>query len=320
MSLGTGPIPVLFLAFNRPRLVREQVSRLESADESIRLYVAVDGPRAHRVDDVTAVRECHEILASCALTSGERTLIRTDNLGCGRAVSQAISWFLEAEPCGIILEDDCLPEDEFWPFMRESLDAYEGDLRIGHISGTNFVPEGHIEDPGSRARLSKYPNVWGWATWRNRWCGYQLRGVDATYIAGLERMTRLEKSYWLWAFGNSYSGDIDTWDYQWIAHNWRNRRLSLSSNRNLVRNVGGESGAHATGKHLPPETASLVAADFASLPLCTASEPDILADKWEMRHRFKVGLGSEVRRRGRQVVRAPFKAQRRRLRRSDPWV
>jgi len=36
-------------------------------------------------------------------------------------MSEAISWFFEHEPEGIVLEDDCLPADSFWGFVRLGL-------------------------------------------------------------------------------------------------------------------------------------------------------------------------------------------------------
>jgi homospermidine synthase len=43
------------------------------------------------------------------------------NPGCKYAVSSAITWFFENEENGIILEDDCLPNQSFFGFVRNYL-------------------------------------------------------------------------------------------------------------------------------------------------------------------------------------------------------
>ena len=67
-----------------------------------------------------------------------RTLFRTNNLGCKKAVSSAIEWFFEHEEEGIILEDDCVPDHSSFKFCNKLLKRYRDDRRIMAISGDNF--------------------------------------------------------------------------------------------------------------------------------------------------------------------------------------
>lgn len=307
------PLPVLLLSFNRPEHVRLQVSRLEASPIELRLYVAIDGPRPQRQDDTEAIAECLRLLKASSLFSDQRALLRQANLGCGRAVSEGISWFFSQEVSGVILEDDCIPLDGFWAFARESLDAFESHPTVGHISGSNFVPEGFISNHGARARLSRYPNVWGWATWRDRWSGYQLRYQGSPVLPGLGHLPPLERSYWKWAFKEAYSGTIDTWDYQWIAYNWLKGRRSLATNVNLVSNIGWQAGAHSNGHNSPPMVASLRNANSGCLPLCDSAEIDVLADSWEVKNRFGVSAFSAARRFARRFA-PPLVTQQLRLR------
>ncbi len=302
MPVKDPPLPVLLLAFNRPEHVRAQISRLEAAPIGLRLYVAIDGPRPDRPDDTEAALECLRLVRDSSLYSDKRALIRSANLGCGRAVSEAISWFFSCEASGAILEDDCIPHDEFWGFIEESLNRYRDCPSVGHISGTNFVPGEFISNHGARARLSRYPNAWGWATWRDRWSGYQLRQQATPVLPRLTDMSPLERAYWRWAFNSSFSGIIDTWDYQWIAHNWLRGRVSLTTNLNVVSNVGWQYGAHSTGRHVPPKPESLEVVDFARLPLCASGKVDSKADKWEVGNRFNVTVLSTARRCARSLA------------------
>ncbi len=85
------------------------------------------------------------------------------------AVSGGIKWFFENEEEGIVLEDDCLPNEDFFRFCDSLLEKYRFDTRIMHISGTNLVSKKFSNDT---YYFSKYTNVWGWASWRRVWVSY----------------------------------------------------------------------------------------------------------------------------------------------------
>src|SRR5689334_9315101 len=112
--------PVLLLIFNRPDTTALVMEALRRARPS-RVYVAADGPREGMGEDERcerARRIATEVNWPCEI----KTLFRKCNLGCGRALSGAIDWFFEHEEQGIILEDDCVPSQSFFPYCAELLD------------------------------------------------------------------------------------------------------------------------------------------------------------------------------------------------------
>ena len=107
--------PVLLLIFNRPDITLRVFEQIKLAQPS-KLYIAADGPR----DNVPTERElcdaARDILNFVDWECEVKTLLRDINLGCKYAVSNSIDWFFENEEEGIILEDDCLPNDDFFSF------------------------------------------------------------------------------------------------------------------------------------------------------------------------------------------------------------
>lgn len=283
-------VPVLLLGFNRPEFLRRNLQSLERLGDGIQLYAALDGPRPGRSEDVAAIGHCRELLARSNQTSRDRVLLRERNLGCGRAVSDAITWFFSHVTEGVILEDDCLVSQEFWPFARRALAALRSDSSVGHISATNFVPPELISDVHSLARLSRYPNVWGWATWRDRWEGYKLQCDWSTVRRNLEALPPLERLSWSLMLQSASVGLVDTWDYQWMLHNWAAGRLALSSNINYVQNIGVNQGAHRSKRTRTLETHSISPLDRLQSPLLSSLEVDVRADEWEARYRFDTTL------------------------------
>ena len=127
-----------------------------------------------------------------------KTLFREKNLGCGVAVSEAISWFFEHIEQGIILEDDCLPNNSFFEFCDTLLDIYRDNSQVSAISGNNFqqYPMALEED----YYFSAFPSSWGWATWRRAWEGFEFNIDSWAIIDKKELMESLikEKSYKKW--------------------------------------------------------------------------------------------------------------------------
>jgi hypothetical protein len=71
-----------------------------------------------------------------------------------------------------------------------------------------------------------------WPEWR-RSAGFRDRLPDAD-----------ERRYWSEIFKRTYAGEIDTWDFSWVATVWARGGLVATPNVNLVSNIG--FGAEAT--------------------------------------------------------------------------
>ena len=163
--------PVLFLIFNRPETTEIVFSVIRKA-EPPRLYVAADGPRPDYPNDAESCEIVRAIATDVNWDCKVKTLFRDQNLGCKLAASKAIDWFFEQELEGIILEDDCLPDQSFFWFCQELLGKYRDDTRIMHIGGTNF--QFGKERTKYSYYFSRYAHVWGWASWRRAWKFYDV--------------------------------------------------------------------------------------------------------------------------------------------------
>ena len=130
--------PVLFLIFNRPdttALVFKQIRILKPAH----LYVAADGPRINMPGEKQLCKDVRSIvLGGIDWDCTVETLLRDENQGCKLAVSGALDWFFEKVQEGIILEDDCLPDQSFFPFAEQMLEKYRDNENIIAVNGCNY--------------------------------------------------------------------------------------------------------------------------------------------------------------------------------------
>jgi hypothetical protein len=238
--------PILFLVFNRPDLTEEVFETIRNRQPS-RLYVAADGPRPHKSGELQLCAETRKIVERVDWDCDIHKLYREQNLGCGRAVSTAITWFFEHESEGVILEDDCLPDASFYPFCSEMLKRYRDNEKVGSVSGNNFLPPGmRVAAPYS---FSKYAQIWGWASWARFWKNYdfELSGEEEEWEEIIRRVNPIEyhARYWLEVFRAMKSGLLDTWDYQVIFSAWKRGFVHLYPGRNLISNLGyGETATH----------------------------------------------------------------------------
>ncbi|MBC7535649.1 MAG: nucleotide-diphospho-sugar transferase [Ferruginibacter sp.] len=289
--------PVLFLIFNRPDTtiqVFEQIRKIKPAF----LYVAADGPRSTKPGESETCQQVRSLVLNgidwdCKLI----TLIREENLGCGRAVSEAISWFFGQVEEGIILEDDTVPDLSFFRFCEEMLQKYKTDDHIIAINGCNFNFSG---EASTSYFLSKYMNVWGWATWKRvaDKIDYNMRSWNKQ--SKLQFLwSRLRSSltdfdldwfrYWRNNFDAVSSKKIDTWDYQWQYHQLLHNMNTVVAGRNLVINLGfGEGATHTTRQTHLASNMRLEKLSFPLQPLLTnidsRYETEVVKPVWHMLH------------------------------------
>ena len=247
---------VLFLIFNRPDTAEQVFGAIREARPP-RLYVAADGPRADRPGETEKCARTRAIIDRVDWPCEVHRLFRDENLGCGRAVSGAIGWFFEHEPEGIVLEDDCLPHPDFFPYCEQMLDRYRDDPRVMFISGRNYLFDGAGERPADGCPpvsyyFSAFNHVWGWAAWRRTWEVYDFT-LSTKTPGQFDRVVRRYFSdkhairFWNIIFRKMKLGMIDTWDYQFTISLWFAGGLSVIPYTNLVRNIGFD--AEATHTH-----------------------------------------------------------------------
>ena len=138
-------IPILFVIFNRPDTTQRVFDEIRKQQPKF-LYVAADGPRIERADDPEKCIKTRSIIDQIDWECDLKLLFRDENLGCGKSVYTAISWFFKNVEMGIVFEDDCLPHPDFFQYCKELLLKYKDTKIIKWISGNNCdIKSAHTE-------------------------------------------------------------------------------------------------------------------------------------------------------------------------------
>lgn len=237
-----------FIIFNRP----EQAARVFDAIAQARpkvLLVIGDGPRPNVLGEAEKVAKCRELLKGINWPCEVATNFSETNLGCRNRVSTGLDWVFSRVEEAIILEDDCLPSQDFFNFTNEMLERFRDDERVGSISGSS--PRLKIDNKRESYYFSSFPAIWGWATWARVWKKYDasIPNWPDKKVSGLVHDVLGTKSaigFWKQSLDDVQAGRIDTWDYQLSFLHWTEEYLSVIPHRNLVTNIGFGPGATHT--------------------------------------------------------------------------
>jgi len=275
--------PVVFIIFNRPDTTARVFEEIRRA-RPLKLLVIADGPRLDHPEDANRCAATRAIVEQVDWPCEVLKNYAETNLGCKRRVSSGLDWVFDTIEEAIILEDDCLPHPTFFRFCEELLDRYRLEPSVMTISGNYFHGRNHR--PTCSYFFSHYDHCWGWASWRRAWQHYDcdmsqwpaLRDTDwlLTYGDGNRDFQR----YWTRVFDMTFTGKIDTWNYQWKFSCFVQDGLSILPSKNLVKNIGfGQNATHTRGDggwigRLPLES--------ISFPLEHPKEiaRDRVADRW----------------------------------------
>ena len=238
-------IPILLITYKRPKYLKKVLTRIKKIKPSV-LYIYSDGPK-NLIED-SDVQKCRKIINNINWCSVKKKFNKS-NEGIEEVPKLAINWIFKNVTKAIILEDDTLPEVSFFEFCRKLLKRYENKKKISMISGSNLALEhsGRIKES---YYYSKYSNIWGWATWRDRWNSYdkKMNKWPSFKKSKLKNICYLNNEYLWWKkmFNLTYKQKSKNWDYQWTFQNFYKKRLSIVPKNNLISNFGV---ANAHGKN-----------------------------------------------------------------------
>lgn len=241
-------VAVLLEFFNRPSTFNKVFEQVRIARPTT-LLLYQDGPREGRGDE-ERIAQCRAIAESVDWPCTVHRKYQEKNVGCDPSGFIAQSWaFSIVEKC-IILEDDCVPCQSFFPFCKELLDKYENDDRINIICGMNNT--GVTERIADDYLFTIKGSIWGWASWRRvaktwdpdyTWLDdpETLKRMKEFYHNDIEFDDIVERTHQRRATGKAY------FEYILGPAAWRDRRYNIVPKYNLISNYGPDEGGTHCG-------------------------------------------------------------------------
>lgn len=228
--------PVAIVFFNRIEPLKKLVARLCEVRPP-KVYLISDGARSGRVGEAEKVAQCREFMMNLPWPCKIINNFAERNQGCRSRVTSGLDWLFEQEERAIILEDDCIPEPEFFLWVEKMLDRYADELKILSIGGTNLRPQ--LCNQRYDVVFSKYAMIWGWATWRRAW-----QKNDKDLLLFRDACERHHFKRWLgkwraelyWRYLLTHVKT--SWGYRWAFTHFVNEAYCVLPPVNLVENIG----------------------------------------------------------------------------------
>ncbi len=278
------PVPVLVIGFNRPERLSSALAAVAASNPKS-LYIAIDGPRSET--DTSAVAATRAVAEAMTGPFETHLRFRDNNLGCRLGVIDAVSWFLNAEQAGIIVEDDSIPDNSFFRFAAELLERFRCDQGVLSIAGESRVPLSHTNSEWSY-RFSYMGPAGAWATWRDRWLSFIDSRIDlslwrtASALHAAESATTLQTAHWTAMMLANRTRVVDSWAYPFMIHGIANGMLTATPNVNLVEDTGvGSDARHMSSTDPLAQEATALAFPLRHPPFVAV---DRRAEEWSDEH------------------------------------
>ena len=231
-------ISVLILFFNRPDHLSEVFAEVRKAQPA-RLFLYQDGPRNEK--DLPGIEACRKVVEEIDWECEVHRKYQERNYGCDPSEYLSQKWAFSLTDKCIVLEDDDVPSQSFFPFCKEMLDRFEHDERITMVAG--FNEDETTEDVPDSYFFTSVFSIWGWASWRrviDQWEGDYafLNDEYATQqLQELVRQRRYRKVFMDMCRQHRNSGK-EYYESIFWASNLLNSGLAIMPTKNMINNLG----------------------------------------------------------------------------------
>lgn len=233
-------VAVLLIFFNRPGCFSKVFEQVKKARPS-KLFLYQDGAREGNEKDAIGVAKCREIALDIDWECELHTKFQEKNYGCDPSEYIAQKWAFEHVDKCIIIEDDDVPSQSFFPFCKELLDKYADDQRINMICGMNNLET--FDSPYSYL-FTETGSIWGWATWKR-----VIDEWEPKYDLLDDEFSKKKLISYLKQQGANPEGRSKTWYYNkssGVEHyetinglcQYTNHRLNIVPTKNMILNIG----------------------------------------------------------------------------------
>jgi len=233
-------IAVLMLFFNRADSFSKVFAEVKKARPS-RLFLYQDGPRGEK--DMPGIEACRQLVSDEQIDweCEVHRMYQEKNYGCDPSEYISQKWAFSITDKCIVLEDDDVPSQSFFPFCKEMLDRYENDERITMVAGFNS-DEVTLDIPYDYFFTSVF-SIWGWASWRrviDQWDEHYSFLQDKFNMRQLETLIK-QRNYrndTIKMFRDHQATGKAYYESIFWASMLLNNGLAIMPTKNLINNIG----------------------------------------------------------------------------------
>lgn len=280
--------PVALVVFNRLDCVIEVFEKIRQAKPE-KLYIISDGAREDRAGEEEKVKAVREYIENhIDWECNTQYNYAEKNMGSKYRIYSGLNWVFSQEEQAIILEDDCIPSNDFFRYCQELLQMYEDNPDIWMISGINVYRKQNSKEQYFFARFSE---IWGWATWKRAWSQIDIE-MDSWWETRKNGSIKYAYDFfsyrcYLREADHQVKGKRDAWDIPWRYSMFLHHGVGIVPRENMISNIG-------CGREDASNTTEPVDDDFsygAALTFPLKKQEKIVVDKKYDRACLSKGAG-----------------------------
>ena len=236
--------PIVLFVYNRPKhtkLVLDALALNFGAKDSV-LFIYADGPKPGiTAEQQQSMDETRILVQSETRFKKTTVIVRNVNYGLFRNVSEGVSEVLGLYGKVIVLEDDTLPAPGFLKFCNDGLIMYQNSPNVYSVNGYQHP----INTNRFETILLPFTNVWGWATWSEKWGLLDPSPVELELMRNnnfVKSRFNLADYDFVHMFENKKS-----WAIKWYFKVFSYNGLNVFPTQSLVVNIGFDGSGENSG-------------------------------------------------------------------------
>lgn len=237
-------IPIVLFTFNRYDHTKKVLEALKINKIDL-LIVYIDGPRNDQ--DYKESNKIHNYVNSIEWC---QTIVNRseNNKGLARSIKSGLNEvFLEYSEA-IILEDDCVPTEDFYEYMKYNLEKYRNTKKIMCINGYKY-PYKLPSNYKYSTYITEIATSWGWATWKDRWQSFndshEYYGRLIRNKKFVKRVNNINEGL-IPMLKFQFIGIVNSWAIFWTLNIIENNSYCIAPTNSKIVNIGMDgSGTHS---------------------------------------------------------------------------
>ena len=222
---------ILLFSYNRPSHLKRVLISLEHYKEK-NIFIIVDGPKNKK--DQLIQNELKKVMIGDHKIK-INYIFRKKNLGLAKSIVKALDYFSKKYHYLIIIEDDCIPRKEFFPYIKKTIKLNMKNKSIGAICGYQ-LPDLHEKNFGDlNLYLFNYFIPWGWSILSQNWKLFrkEFKNVILKNKKNFKLPSNLKK-----IIRKTKNKKSKIWTKNFILYNFYKGNKYLFPGKSLVKNIG----------------------------------------------------------------------------------
>lgn len=234
---------IALFVYDRPEHTMQSLDALKKNNIN-KLYIFADGPKRNSsLEKINQVKDIIKSMDWC-----ETEIIENEkNKGLANSIVDGVNHVLQKHERIIVLEDDCVPSEDFVDFMNACFNKYEKNDQV--MSVTGYAPPINVPvDYPYDIYFSYRSSSWGWGTWKRAWKHYNrnpeiLQEIDSSRDLRT-KVDRAGKDLYP-MLKAQFKGKLDSWSIFWSLNIIKEDGLCINPVESRIINIGNDG----TGVH-----------------------------------------------------------------------